>query len=316
MISSRNPEEGDMTVATQEKTARPVLDQLDLPVGKRVRLHRILYEHGVGNGTLLALPIDQGIEHGPVDFLPNPPSADPNYQFRLAVEGGYNAIACHWGMARRYMKDYAGKVPLILKINGKTNIPSDAEAISSPTATVEDAVALGADAVGYTLYVGSPLQDLDIERLMEVRNDCERWGMPLIVWSYPRGEAIEAKGGRDSIYAVDYAARLANELGADVIKLNVPKKSDKDAQMPQKYQDLEWDYAGGARRVIKTANNSMVLFSGGSKLSDEDLMNKARTVMEEGATGLIFGRNMWQRPYDEALAMTARIKELLAQFPS
>ncbi|MGK7311358.1 MAG: class I fructose-bisphosphate aldolase [Candidatus Longimicrobiales bacterium M2_2A_002] len=301
--------------AAAETVSRPALEDLDLPLGKRVRLHRILYEHGVGNGTLLALPIDQGIEHGPIDFLPNPPSADPNYQFRLAVEGGYNAIACHWGMARRYMKDYAGRVPLILKINGKTNIPSDAEAISSPTATVEDAVALGADAVGYTLYVGSPMQDEDFRRLMQVRDDCEKYGMPLVVWSYPRGRAIEEKGGRDSIYAVDYAARLAHEFGADVIKLNVPKKSDKDSLMPQKYQELEWDYAGGARRVISTANNSMVLFSGGSKVSDEDLMNKARTVMEEGATGLIFGRNMWQRPYDEALEMTAKIKELLSRFP-
>jgi class I fructose-bisphosphate aldolase len=302
--------------ATQETVKRPVLDRLDLPVGKRVRLHRLLYEHGVGNGTLLILPIDQGIEHGPVDFLPNPPAADPNYQWRLAVEGGYNAIACHWGMARRYMKAYAGRVPLVLKINGKTTIPSDADALSSPTAMVEDAVSLGADAVGYTLYVGSPNQDEDFARLMEVRNDCERWGMPLVVWAYPRGDAIEAKGGRDSLYAVDYASRLAHEFGADIIKLNVPKKSDKDAAMPSKYQAIDWDYAEGARRVIETAGNSMVLFSGGSKVSDEDLMNKARTVMENGATGLIFGRNMWQRPYDEALEMTGRIKELLKQFPA
>ncbi|MFP4622852.1 MAG: class I fructose-bisphosphate aldolase [Gemmatimonadota bacterium] len=302
--------------ATAEVAKRPVLERLDLPVGKRTRLHRMLYQHGVGNGTLLILPIDQGIEHGPIDFLPNPPSADPEYQWRLAVEGGYNAIACHWGMARRYMKKYAGKVPLVLKVNGKTNIPSDAEALSSPTATVEDAVALGADAVGYTLYVGSPKQDEDFRRLMVIRDACEKHGMPLIVWSYPRGEAIEKKGGRDSLYAVDYAARLAHEFGADVIKLNVPKKGDKDSQMPAKYQELEWDYAEGARRVIATAGNSMVLFSGGSKVSDEDLMNKARTVMENGATGLIFGRNMWQRPFDEALAMTARIKELLQQFPS
>ncbi len=302
--------------ATKNAVDRPVLDQLDLPAGKRVRLHRMLYEHGVGNGTLLILPIDQGIEHGPVDFLPNPDSADPEYQWRLAVEGGYNAIACHWGMARRYMKKYAGKVPLVLKVNGKTNIPNDDDALSSPTAMVEDAVSLGADAVGYTLYVGSPSQDEDFHRLMEVRNDCERWGMPLIVWAYPRGAAIEEMGGRDSLYAVDYASRLAHEFGADIIKLNVPKKGDKDSSMPKKYQELDWDYQEGARRVVKTAGNSMVLFSGGSKVSDEDLMDKARTVMESGATGLIFGRNMWQRPFDEALEMTGRIKELLKQFPA
>lgn len=305
------------TTATERATAsRPILEDLDLPAGKRVRLHRVLYGHGVGNGTLLILPIDQGIEHGPIDFLPNPASANPEFQWELAVEGGYNAIACHWGMARRYMKKYAGKVPLVLKINGKTNVPDDDAALSSPTATVEEAVSLGADAVGYTLYVGSPNQDEDFIRLTEVRNECERWGMPLIVWAYPRGAAIEEMGGRDSLYAVDYASRLAHEFGADIIKLNVPKKGDKDARMPEKYQKIEWDYESGIRRVVRTAGNSMVLFSGGSKVSDEDLMNKARTAMEQGATGLIFGRNMWQRPMEEALALTGRIKELLQQFPA
>ena len=296
--------------------ARPTLDDLDLPIGKRVRLHRLLYEYGPGNGTLLVLPIDQGIEHGPVDFLSNPPSANPEYQWRLALEGGNSAIACHWGMARQYMKKYAGKVPLILKINGKTTIPDDAEAYSASTATVEDAVSLGADAVGYTLYVGSPRQDEDIARLMDVRQACELWSMPLVVWAYPRGAAIERKGGKDSLYAVDYAARLAHELGADIIKLNVPKKGDKDGDMPKQYQQIEWDYASGAGRVIASAQRSLVLFSGGSKISDDDLMDKARTVMEQGATGLIFGRNMWQRPFDEALEMTGKIKDLLKKFPA
>lgn len=307
------------TATLDQRTAAPArtrLDDLDLPPGKRVRLHRLLYGHGVGNGTLLVLPIDQGIEHGPVDFLPNPDSADPDYQWRLAVEGGYNAIACHWGMARRYMKPYAGKVPLILKINGKTNIPGDDEALSSPTATVEDAVSLGADAVGYTLYVGSPSQDADFARLMDVRDACEEWGMPLVVWAYPRGAAIEEKGGRDSLYAVDYAARLAHEFGADVIKLNVPKKGSKDEAMPSAYRKIEWDYADGVRRVVSSAGNSLVLFSGGSKIGDEDLMDKARLAMENGATGLIFGRNMWQRPMEEALRVTRDIKDLLAGYGS
>jgi len=299
-----------------KKVNRPVLADLDLSPGKRVRLHRLLYEHGLGNGTLLVLPIDQGIEHGPLNFFPNPAAKDPRYQWELAAEGGYNAIACHWGIARMYMKEFAGRVPLILKINGKTNIPSDAEAFSALTATVEDAVALGADAVGYTLYVGSPRQDDDMIQFLKVRDECEKYGMPLVVWSYPRGSAIEAKGGRDSIYAVDYAARLAHEFGADIIKLNVPVKSEKDKDMPAPYNTLEWDYESGVQRVVETAGKSMVLFSGGSKVSDEDLLEKARITIEQGATGLIFGRNMWQRPMDEALALTERIKDMLRQFPA
>ncbi len=194
-----------------------------LAPGKRARLRRLLFEFGPGNGTLMLLPIDQGIEHGPRDFFPNPASKDPDYQFRLAAEAGYSALACQIGMATKYYPDYAGQVPLILKVNGKTDIPSSAKAFSTCNASVEDAVRLGADAVGYTLYVGSPRQDEDLAQLRQVRQDCDRFGMPLIVWSYPRGEAVEAKGGPNSFYAIDYAARMAMEMGADVVKLNMPK---------------------------------------------------------------------------------------------
>ncbi len=293
---------------------RPILDQLDMPLGKRVRLHRLLYERGLKNGTLLLLPIDQGLEHGPIDFFPNPPSQDPEFQWRLALEGNFNGVACHYGLARKYMAKYAGKVPLILKINGKTTIPSDAEAFSSVTGSVEDAVALGADAVGYTLYVGSPRQDEDLQQLAMVREDCDKYSMPLIVWSYPRGSAIEQKGGRDSLYAVEYAARVALEMGADIVKLNIPKHGEKDAEQPGEYAGIEFDYGEGAQRVVRSAGRCMVLFSGGSKLGDEDLLHKARTAMEAGATGLIFGRNMWQRPYDEALAATTRVMDVLREF--
>src|SRR3954467_10666383 len=132
-----------------------------LAPGKRTRLRRLLFEFGPGNGTLMLLPIDQGIEHGPKDFFPNPASKDPEYQFSLAAEAGYSAIACQIGLATRYYPDYAGQVPLILKVNGKTDIPPDDDALSTTNASVEDAVRLGADAVGYTLYVGSPGPERD-----------------------------------------------------------------------------------------------------------------------------------------------------------
>lgn len=296
---------------------RPTLGSLDhLSLGKRTRLHRLLYEHGPGNGRLLLLPIDQGLEHGPVDFFPNPPSVDPDYQCRLALQGNYSGIVFHIGLAEKYMHRYAGEVPLVLKINGKTNIPSDAQALSTLTGTVEDAVRLGADAVGYTLYVGSPRQDEDFLQLTEVRAECDRYGMPLIVWSYPRGEAIEKKGGRDSVYAVDYAARVANELGADVVKLNVPKfESPKNEDSPKPYNSLykELDYASAVRKVVESAGKTMVLFSGGSKMGDEDLLEKARICVEQGATGLIFGRNMWQRPFEEGLAITRKVSDIILQ---
>jgi class I fructose-bisphosphate aldolase len=295
-------------------TRRPTLEDLNVSTGKKARLYDMLYHHGVGNGTLLILPIDHGLEHGPRDFLTNPEAADPAFQFELAVRGGYNAIACQVGFAEKYYPRFAGKVPLILKINGKTNVPSDADAHSPLNASVEDAVRLGAHAIGYTMYVGSPQQSRHFEDFRRVRQDAERYGIPIVMWAYPRGSAIEAKGGRDCLYAVDYAARVAMELGADVVKLNVPEKSDQDADMPAAYRDLEWDYAEGAARVTRSAQNTLVLFSGGSKVSDEDLLEKGRLVMEGGATGLIFGRNMWQRPMDEALAVTGKVKEMFEDY--
>lgn len=297
------------------KKRRATIDSMDVELGKRTRLHRLLYGSGMGNGTLLLLPIDQGLEHGPVDFFANPDAANPEYQARLALEGNYNGIVYHIGLAKKYMRHYAGKVPLILKINGKTNVPSDAEAFSPLDATVEDAVRLGADAVGYTLYVGSPAQDRDFLQFTEVRSECDRYGMPLIVWAYPRGAAIEAKGGRDSIYAVDYAARVACEVGADIVKLNAPEYDpDKANLYPKPYDKLALDYAEGIGKVVESAGRTMVLFSGGSRMGDEDLLNKARAAMEQGATGLIFGRNMWQRPLAEGIAMTKRVQEIMKDF--
>lgn len=291
---------------------RPSLDSMPLAQGKRARLYRMLYEHGPGQGTILVLPVDQGMEHGPVDFLPNPPSEDPDFQIRLAIDGGYSAIAFHYGIAARYLPPYAGRIPLILKINGKTDIPSSERALSGLTATVEDAVRIGADAIGYTLYVGSPRQDEDFAQLSAVRAECDLYGLPLVVWSYPRGEAIDKKGGRDSLYAVDYAARVATEMGADVIKLNVPIFDRKSKEgSPKPYGEMVLEYREAVEKVVRSAGRAFVLFSGGSKLGDDDLLDKARLVMEGGATGLIFGRNMWQRPMDEALRMTREVKRII-----
>ncbi len=283
-----------------------------LPPGKRARLHRLLYEFGPGNGTLMLLPIDQGIEHGPRDFFPNPASKDPDYQFRLAAEAGYSALACQIGMAEKYYPDYAGQVPLILKVNGKTDIPSSAQALSTCNASVEDAVRLGADAVGYTLYVGSPRQDEDLAQLRVVREDCDRYGMPLVIWSYPRGEAVDGKGGATSFYAIDYAARLAMEMGADVVKLNMPKidpAKDKDAQPP--YDEMEVTADEAMRQCVESAGRSLVVLSGGSKVDDATVLDHTRSIMEAGGSGVIFGRNVWQRDWDDALEIIGKIKETL-----
>src|SRR3954466_14520122 len=157
-----------------------------LAPGKRTRLRRLLYEFGPGNGTLLFLPIDQGVEHGPRDFFAHPASKDPEYQFRLAAEAGYSALACGYGMASKYYPDYAGQVPLLLKLNSRTEVPPSDEAFSPCHAAVEDAVRLGADAVGYTLYVGSPRQDEDFIQLGGGPRGGDRHGQPPPVLAAPR----------------------------------------------------------------------------------------------------------------------------------
>ncbi|GIH17984.1 class I fructose-bisphosphate aldolase [Rugosimonospora africana] len=290
------------------------LRQLGLSTGKKARLHRILYQHGLGNGKAMFLPYDQGLEHGPRDFFANPAAADPKYIIRLAVEGGFNGIAVQIGLAEKFYWDYAGQVPLIVKLNGKTEIPSDDYALSPFNATVEDAVRLGADAVGYTLYIGSPAQHEDFTQFMTVRRDAERLGMPLIVWAYPRGTAIEAKGGKDSFYSVHYAARIASELGADVVKVNFPKP-DKRTAVPAPY-DGEFTNQQAIDAVIQAAGRSLVLVSGGEKAGDEKMLEKATESMRAGAMGLIFGRNVWQRDHDASLRLVGQLREILAQHHS
>ncbi len=283
-----------------------------LSPGKRTRLRRLLYEFGPGEGTLLFLPIDQGIEHGPRDFFPNPASKDPEYQFRLAAEAGYSAIACGYGMASKYYPDYAGQVPLILKLNSKTDVPPSDESFSPCNASVEDAVRIGADAVGYTLYVGSPKQSDDFIQLGKVRQDCDRFGMPLVIWAYPRGRDIEKKGGQNSFYAIDYAARVAMEMGADIVKLNMPKLSpDKDKDSPAPYNELEVSLEEAIRQCVQSAGRALVVLSGGSKIDDDQLIAQTRAIMEAGGSGVIFGRNVWQREWGQALQIIEQIKETL-----
>jgi class I fructose-bisphosphate aldolase len=298
---------GKIELSSETKSLLAILSP-----GKRARLRRMLYDYGPGQGTLLLLPIDQGIEHGPRDFFPNPASKDPEYQFRLAAEAGYSAIACGYGMASKYYPAYAGQVPLILKLNSKTDVPPSDEPVSPCNASVEDAVRLGADAVGYTSYVGSPRQEEDFIQLRKVRQDCDRYGMPLVIWAYPRGRDIEAKGGRDSFYAIDYAARVAMEMGADVVKLNMPKLNpEKDKNSPAPYNEMQLTQEEAIRHCVESAGRALVVLSGGSKVDDEKLLGQTRMILEAGGSGVIFGRNVWQREWSEARSIIEQIKETL-----
>jgi class I fructose-bisphosphate aldolase len=284
-------------------------DLSHLPVGKRSRLYAMISRTG---GRLAILPIDQGLEYGPIDFFDAPEAADPEHQFRLVAEAGFSAIAVHLGLAEKYLPSYAESVPLVLKLNGKTSIPADDEAFSPLTGTVEDALRLGALAVGYTLYVGSPAQDRDIAQFQAVRAEAERYGLPVIVWAYPRGRDVERRGGKDSPFAVEYAARAALELGADVVKVNIPRydPARKD-QYPGDYQGVAVGPSEAMRRVVEVAGRALVLASGGARVAEDEAVTQASLALEAGCAGLIFGRNVWQRSYPGALELSKRLLQIV-----
>ncbi|MCX5813143.1 MAG: fructose-bisphosphate aldolase [Proteobacteria bacterium] len=273
---------------------------------KEVKLNRLFQT----NGRTLILPYDQGLEHGPRDFFQATFARDPMHVIEIAKKAKYNAVVMHIGNARRYFKDIYGEVPLILKVNGKTEIPPDDEPLSTLTASVNDALSLSAIAIGYTLYVGSARQDEDIEQFSEIREEAHRYGLPVIVWSYPRGEDIKEKGGKDSLYAIEYAGRVAAELGADMVKLNVPslKKNDK---IPEPYRSYDIGLSDAIKQIIASTGGVPVIFAGGEMVSDNDLIRKAEVCIKAGASGLIFGRNIWQRPLKEAVGITGKIKEII-----
>ncbi len=273
---------------------------------KEVRLQCLFQSYG----KTIILPYDQGLEHGPRDFFTARYAENPLHIIDIAKKGRYNAVALHIGNARRCFKDMYNQMPLVLKINGKTEIPSDEEPLSPITATIDEAQLLSATAIGYTLYIGSPRQDEDFEQFTYVRDEAHRAGLPVIVWSYPRGREIETKGGKNSLYAIEYAARVASELGADVIKVNVPNLK-KNSSIPAPYRDFEIDLPEAIKRIIGAAAGVPVIFAGGEMVSDEDLLQKASMCIRAGGSGFIFGRNIWQRPLDQALDITRKLKEVI-----
>jgi len=298
-------------------------EELNLRGGKRERLHHLLYESGTKNGTLFFLPVDQGFEHGPRDF--NEANIDPDFQLQMAKECGYSGIVFHYGLAKKYWQNRYEEVNLVLKLNGKTEIPP--EAFSPLVSTVKDAKDLGAMAVGYTLYVGSPEQDRDIQQLAQVRAEAEKYEFPLIVWAYPRGEYIDKVGGRDTLYAIDYATRVACEVGADILKLNWPFKISElqeqgglrgDYEKSKGYKQYgPWEEKSDLERLHKlvhTAGLVPVMFSGGEKKpTEEETLDKARICLNAGAIGMIIGRNAWGRAtLDEAKNMAGKLYEILA----
>ncbi len=284
--------------------------------GVRANLARML-NHGAlgGTGRMVILPVDQGFEHGPArSFAPNPPAYDPHYHFQLAVEAGCNAYAAPLGFLEAGAATYAGDVPLILKLNNHDVLFDDKDPISAQTGSVRDALRLGCAAIGYTIYPGSVHAGRMYEQVRALGREAKAAGLALVIWSYPRGIQI-SKDGETAIDVVAYAAQIAAQLGADIIKVKLPSshiEQDAARKVYEKEKVPVETQADRVRHVVQSAfgGRRIVIFSGGSKTADDALLEQVRAIRDGGGFGSIIGRNSFQRPKAAAIKLLRAVMDI------
>ncbi len=278
-----------------------------------------LLNHGRlgGTGRLVILPVDQGFEHGPArSFAPNPPGYDPCYHFQLAIDAGCNAYAAPLGFLEAGAAEYAGQIPLILKLNNHDALNDEKDPLSAQTASVGDALRLGCAAIGFTIYPGSTHARTMYQQLRELTEEAKAHGLPVVVWSYPRGSSL-SKAGETALDVIAYAAQIAAQLGANVIKVKPPTAHIEQPEAKKAYEanrvPLE-PLAARIRHVIQSAfdGKRIVIFSGGPKQGDEQLLDEIRAIHEGGGYGSIVGRNSFQRPRQQAIELLGKIMSIYA----
>lgn len=281
--------------------------------GVRTNLARML-NHGrlAGTGKMVILPVDQGFEHGPArSFAPNPAGYDPRYHFQLAIEAGCNAYAAPLGFLEAGAADFAGEIPLILKCNNHDVLNDERDPISAVTAGVEDALRLGCVAIGFTIYPGSSERTTMYEQLRDLTLQAKEAGLAVVVWSYPRGSSL-SKEGETAVDVVSYAAQIAAQLGAHIIKVKLPSAKVELAEAQKVYQKYEIPVSTLADRVRHVVQSSfdgrrIVIFSGGATAADEQVFDEARAIRDGGGFGSIIGRNSFQRKKEDALKFLGTI---------
>ncbi len=267
-----------------------------------------------GTGKMVILPVDQGFEHGPArSFAPNPAGYDPDYHFQLAIDAGCNAYAAPLGFIEAGAAKFAGQIPLILKLNNSDSLAKLDQPISAITASVEDALRLGCTAIGYTIYPGSGNRNRMYEDLRELTLEAKRKGLVVVVWSYPRGAGL-SKDGETAVDVAAYAAQVAAQLGAHIIKVKPPKEHVEQAEAKKVFEKHNIPIktvADRVRHVVQSAFNGkrVVIFSGGEAKGTGELLEEVRGLRDGGGFGSIMGRNAFQRPRDEALKL---LKDVMA----
>ena len=311
----RPPMLGDMTT----ERVREILSWYDGNTpGTLANLHRIL-SHGRlgGTGKLVILPVDQGFEHGPGrSFAPNPAGYDPRYHFQLALDAGCNAHAAPLGSIEAAAAEYAGQLPLILKLNNSDSLYSGPDPVPALNASVADALRLGASAVGFTIYPGSAGRNAMYEELRAVAAEAKAAGLVVVVWSYPRGSGL-SREGQTAVDVVAYAAQIAAQLGAHIIKVKPPAaRIESDAaRTALEAAGVPLDtLADRVRHVVQSAfaGRRIVIFSGGAAKGTEQVLEENRQTALGGGFGTIMGRNSFQRPHDEAVELLHAVMDIHA----
>lgn len=286
--------------------------------GVRANLARMLNFGKLGStGRLVILPVDQGFEHGPArSFAPNDVGYDPVYHLELAIESGCNAYAAPLGFMEAAVSAHSGEIPLILKLNNHDLLLDEKDPIPALTATPRDALRLGCNAVGYTIYPGSSMRRAMYEQLREISAEAKSYGLPLVVWSYPRGSAL-SKDGETAVDVVAYAAQIAAQLGADIIKVKPPTafvEQPEAKKVFEKYQIPTATLADRIRHVVQGAFNGkrIVIFSGGAAKDDTAIFDEVRGIRDGGGFGSIIGRNSFQRPKAQALEFLSTVMQIYA----
>ena len=282
--------------------------------GVKANLARMLMQGRLGGtGRMVILPVDQGFEHGPArSFAVNPDAYDPHYHFRLAIDAGLSAYAAPLGPLEAGADSFAGQVPMILKVNSSNSLlPASSPKTQAITATVEDALRLGCAAIGFTIYPGSSLSLSMFEDIAEMRREAASKGVATVIWSYPRGEDLDSKA-ETALDVTAYAAHIAALLGAHVIKVKLPSDHLSQAEARKTYEKAAIPAGTMAERVRHVVQacfdgRRIVVFSGGAAKGEDSVLDDARAIREGGGNGSIIGRNVFQRPRTEALALLDRL---------
>ena len=277
--------------------------------GTKANLARILTQGALGGtGKLIILPVDQGFEHGPArSFSVNPAAYDPHYHYQLAIDAGLSAYAAPLGPLEAGADTFAGQIPTILKVNSSNSWATSID--QAVTGTVDDALRLGCAAIGFTIYPGSDTIFDMMEEIREMSAEAKAVGIATVIWSYPRGGTI-SKAGELALDVGAYAAHMATLLGAHIIKVKLPSANIEQKEAQPMYDGTDWsNQADRVAHVVQScfAGRRIVVFSGGATKGADAVYQDARDIRDGGGNGSIIGRNTFQRPRDEALAMLARL---------